>query len=296
MATPFPGARSNSRTQTMYLWHKYATARWLRDREAMLQKHTRGGLAVIESPKRTKLHLEVASSSRRALQLLCAHFGGRIERLPRNWRRHFAEAAHVKPLRIGNRLAIQSTRRGDSAKNHTACRLVIPAAGAFGTGAHATTAMCLRLLEEVSRNWPDGWNMLDAGTGSGILALAARFFGAENIIAIDCDPRAIAIAKNNAHLNRTDRVQFEIADAIQYRTRRKFDLIAANLFSELLIDAIPFWKRRLKRTGVLILSGILRDQERRVVRKLRSSNFAIENLRRRGKWIAILASRRQKAG
>ena len=137
--------------------------------------------------------------------------------------------------------------------------------------------------------------MLDAGTGSGILALGARVLGAKTVVAIDSDPHAIAIAKNNARRNRIVGIQFKIEDATKHRTPEKFDVITANLFSELLIRGIPLWKPRLKRTGALILSGILRNQESDVVRRLEMSGFATQEIRRRGKWIALLAVR-QKAG
>jgi ribosomal protein L11 methyltransferase len=292
MATAYSSARSKSRSESkVYLWHKHASLRWLTARETTLQEKTRGALAVIQSPDRKQLRLEVSSSSRALLQSLRDEFGGAIARLPRNWLQRFVETEQIKPLRIGNRLTIQSRRKVEQLKTR---ELVIPAVAAFGTGAHATTAMCLRLLERTSRNFQEGWSVLDAGTGTGILALAARAFGAKYVTAVDSDPRAIEIAKNNARLNRVDRVQFEIADATKYRPRRKLDVIIANLFSELIIAAIPVWKPRLKTSGILILSGILRAQEREVVRRLHKLNFAIEEIRRRGKWIAILA-RRQKA-
>jgi ribosomal protein L11 methyltransferase len=137
--------------------------------------------------------------------------------------------------------------------------------------------------------------MLDVGTGSGILALAAKCFGADRVIAIDNDPRAIAIAKSNARSNRIHGIRFEIADAKKLNTRGKVDVIVANLFSELLIAAMPKWRARLKSGGILIASGVLRSQERGVVRALREQKIAIEEIRRRGKWIAIVA-RNQKAG
>ena len=278
----------------MYRWRKFASSQWLMRHEAPLQAQTNYGLAVIQSPNRKQLRLEVSSSSRQMVESLLARFGGEIERLPRNWRDRFAATAKIKRLRIGTRLTIRSTGKSIREKTQTARQLIIPAAGAFGTGEHATTAMCLRLLERVSRRWVD-WSILDAGTGTGILALAASRFGARSVVAIDNDPKAIAIAKSNARLNRIHGIRFEIADAKTPNTRRKFDVIAANLFSELLIAAIPKWRPRLRSKGVLILSGILRSQERGVVRALRKQEIAIDEIRRRGKWIAILA-RKQKAG
>jgi ribosomal protein L11 methyltransferase len=274
----------------MYRWRKFASSQWVARNEAALQEQTNYGLAVIESPHRTQLLLEASSSSGRTIESLRGQFGGAMERLPNNWLRTFVQASQTKPLRIGNRLVIRSTTQDQRSKTH---ELVIPAAGAFGTGEHATTAMCLRLLEQFSRNRPDGWSMLDAGTGSGILALAARAFGAGRVIAIDSDPHAITIAKSNARLNRIGRVQFEIADATKYQPSRKFDVIVANLFSELLIKAIPNWKVRLKPAGILILSGILRWQERGVVRAIRRENLAVKVIRHRGKWIAVLAGERR---
>src|SRR6185503_7295831 len=80
-------------------------------------------------------------------------------------------------------------------------RLIIPAGAAFGTGDHATTAMSLRMMERLTRDWRAGWSAVDLGTGSGILALAAKRFGASRVAGIDLDPMAIATAKENARLN-----------------------------------------------------------------------------------------------
>jgi ribosomal protein L11 methyltransferase len=279
----------------MYRWRKFASSQWLMRHEASLQRQTSYGLAVIQSPNHKRLRLEVSSSSRQMVQSLLAGFGGAIERWPRNWRRCFAVTAKIKPLRIGTRLSIRSTRKNVCENRQTTRQLIIPAAGAFGTGEHATTAMCLRLLERVSHTWPDGWSMLDAGTGSGILALAARYLGAGDVMAIDTDPRAIIIAQGNARLNRIGRVQFKEADATKLKTRCKFDVIVANLFSDLLIAAIPAWCSQVNNERFLILSGVLRSQEREVLRALRKNRFTLEEIRKRGKWVAILAQR-QKAG
>jgi ribosomal protein L11 methyltransferase len=289
MATPFSDARSNSprKAENMYLWHRYASSEWLISREAILQEKTDGGLVEIQSPNRKLLRLEFSTSSQPMVQSLRAQFGGEIDRWSRNWRRNFATAAKIKPLRIGTRLIIHSTRKDNRARRPVVYRLIIPAAGAFGTGEHPTTVMCLRLLEKISRPMPPGWSMLDAGTGSGILALAARRFGARNVVAIDNDPRAIAIAESNARLNRIDGIRFQIADAIKQKTRRRFDVIVANLFSELLIEGIPSWRPQLKNSGFFILSGILRDQEKGMSRALRANRIVVEEIRRRGKWIAL---------
>jgi len=125
--------------------------------------------------------------------------------------------------------------------------------------------------------------LLDLGTGSGILALAAVRFGARRVIAIDHDPVAIATARANARRNKIDNIVFRVANLRRCKFPRKIDIVTANLFSELLIEILP----RLKRAQWLILSGILREQEARLVRALKRNEIAIVETRRRGKWIAI---------
>jgi ribosomal protein L11 methyltransferase len=135
--------------------------------------------------------------------------------------------------------------------------------------------------------------MLDAGTGSGILALAGRCFGAGEVIAIDNDALAISVAKQNARANKIRGVTFIAGDAAA-PLPGKFDVIAANLYSELLVALLPNWRRRLATDGRLILSGVLRRQEREVSDALTANGFATLEVRRRGKWIALLAAPPQK--
>ena len=92
---------------------------------------------------------------------------------------------------------------------------------AFGTGEHATTGMSLRLLEQLTRRWNPGWSLTDLGTGSGILALAAKCFGAGRVIGIDNDPAAISMAKSNARLNKIRGATFQLADVRKWKPAQK---------------------------------------------------------------------------
>lgn len=236
--------------------------------------------------------LEISCRTETQARELLREFGGRVEKLPRDWLQRFAKQTQGKPLRIGSRLVILRTPETEAApvQPNQACALVIPAEAAFGTGEHATTAMCLRLLEQTTRQFQPGWTMLDAGTGSGILAIAGSYLGAGRVLAIDNDPLACAIAKRNARANAVRKIEFSTGDILKQKLPGKFEIITANLFSEIAIAALPIWSRLLAPGGHLILSGILRSQETTVVRALRQHGFTASEIRRRGKWTALLCS------
>jgi ribosomal protein L11 methyltransferase len=294
----------------MYLWRKIAEPRWVAAHENILQARSAGKLATISRAGRKRPQLEIACTSRTDSRKLVEEFGGRIEKLPRNWLKQFADADKTKPLRIGARLLIARTRaRAERCsvrylqrnstprplrRAQTPVRvkrqrlLVIPASAAFGTGEHATTAMSLRLLERLTRGWTNSWSLADLGTGSGILALAAKRFGAGRVVGIDVDPKAISIAKGNARLNKIDNVDFRLDDVHKWKSWAGTDIVAANLYSELFIEILP----KLKRSGWLILSGVLRLHEGKFFHAVRRNEIEIVKTNRRGKWIAVLAKAR----
>jgi ribosomal protein L11 methyltransferase len=269
----------------MYLWRKTAGPRWLSAREEILEAQARGALVVVARLGRKRLQLEIACDSLRASQGFIREFGGRVEKLPPDWLERFAHKAKPKPLRIGKRLEV--SRKGDFEIAPAVGKpplLVIPAGAAFGTGQHATTAMSMRLLEKVTRRRKPRF-VVDLGTGSGALAFAASRFGAERVVAVDIDPMAIATANANARLNKIENVDFQLGDVRGWDSGRRVDIVTANLFGELLIQILP----KLKRSRCLILSGVLRAQENEFARALRRQKINLVEVRRRGKWIAVLA-------
>src|SRR2546423_2741402 len=277
----------------MFVWRKRASAAWLAANEAPLGEIGGRRLAIISRPDRKSAIAEIAGSSRRNLEKIRSRFGGMIEKLPRDWLKEFSRSQKLEPIKIGNRLTIYRSVTSKNRSRNKNRSLLIPAGAAFGTGEHPTTAMSLRLLERCTRFWgaqaaslrspePER-TLLDLGTGTGILALAAARFGAKRVIAIDDDPVAIATARANARRNKLDNIDFRVADVRRWSFPRRIEIITANLFSELLIEIVP----KLKRTQRVILSGILRDQEAQFVRALKRNGIAIVETRRRGKWIAI---------
>jgi ribosomal protein L11 methyltransferase len=269
----------------MILWQKQASAKWLAAHEARLEELAGSNLAIITRPGRARSVVQVVCRRRRQAENLVRRLGGTIQMQLPNW----LQSRPHRPIRIGRRLEVVSEPKD---VNSARAQLIIPAAGAFGTGEHATTAISLRLLEQVTRNFSSGWRLLDAGTGTGILALAARRLGAAEVLGLDNDPRAIASAGGNARLNRVTRAKFVIGDILQFKTGRHFDVVTANLFSELLVAALPVFRRTLRSGAALIISGILREQATAVIRALARAGFHLEKERRRGKWIALLATRK----
>jgi len=298
----------------MFLWRKFAEYHWVEAHEDALQVKASGQLVIVRRPGRKRLELEIVCRSRSDSSALLKEFGGRIEALPRNWLERFARG-DAKPIKIGKRLMVVrsinelqrcSVRCPQRSPHHRArpdalrtaqsaadeikpALLVIPASLAFGTGEHATTAMSLRFLEQLTRCRNPGWSLVDLGTGSGILALAAKCFGAGRVIGIDNDPAAISVAKSNARLNKIRGASFELCDVHKWNPAQKTDVITANLYSDLFIEILP----KLRGGAWLILSGILRSQQDELVHALQRNHLDVISMKHRGKWMAFLARSRR---
>jgi ribosomal protein L11 methyltransferase len=155
---------------------------------------------------------------------------------------------------------------------------------AFGTGTHETTQLCLKAIE---KNYRDGKTFLDVGTGTGILAIAAAKFQISDskfqILGCDTDADSIKIARENAELNAADEIEFYVG-SIDEKTPR-FDFVCANLTIDVIVPLLPLLVEKSKR--ILVLSGILKEQENQIVeelRKLQITNYKIETL---GMWISV---------
>jgi len=275
----------------VYLWRRTVEMHWVKAHGDALQAHAHGQLVIVRRPERKRLELEIVCRSRSDSSALLKEFGGRIEALPRNWLKRIARA-DSKPIKIGKRLVVSSvggTLVSRLSRHKGRSHIIIPAALAFGTGEHATTAMSLRFLEQLTRRWNPGWSLVDLGTGSGILALAAKCFGAGRVMGIDNNPAAISMAKSNARLNKIRGATFQLGDVHKWNPAQKTGVITANLYSDLLIEILP----KLRGGGWLILSGILRSQQHELVHALQRNHLDIINMKRRGKWMAFLARSRR---
>mgnify|MGYP001202693052 CR=1 FL=1 len=127
--------------------------------------------------------------------------------------------------------------------------------GAFGSGEHETTASCLELLEHHAS--PRDAHVLDLGSGTGILALAALHLGAKSAVCIDISPDAVRTCAANCALNGFGEQVRNVAGTIETLSTQTFDLILANIYGDLLLDLAPAIVARLKPGGALLLSGML---------------------------------------
>lgn len=150
---------------------------------------------------------------------------------------------------------------------------VIPAGLAFGTGQHATTAGCLTVLEGLKRRGKVFRNILDLGTGTGLLAFAAaRLWAASAVTASDIDPVSIAVVAENAALNRIRHLKLVVADGLVHRdlvARAPYDLVIANILAQPLIDMAPAIGAAVSPGGTLVLAGLLDAQVADVTRAYR---------------------------
>ena len=158
---------------------------------------------------------------------------------------------------------------------------------AFGTGEHATTRMCLTMIEEAVTA---GVTLLDVGTGSGILAIGARTLGAGTVLAIDTDPDAIVTARRNATINDAAGLHFVAGGLECLRGGVRFDIVVANITGTALVRLMESLDALCERT--LILSGILVEEEDEVAGAARSGGLAVISRRSEGDWVAMTLARR----
>jgi len=272
--------------------------RWVRRASATHEEAWRAKLAflgpsvVIHSrPGSTVLRLE-AYGPDRVLRRLEHEHGGRIETI--NAAAIVARAnAPRAPLRLTHDLAVIDAH-GQWPASQPAPRhlLRITGAMAFGTGEHATTAACLRFLRDKTSRLTSGWTALDIGTGSGILAIAAEKLGAARVEAFDYDPLAIRAARANARRNHCRRLKFSTQDLLRWHPTHRHPVVVANVFSEILRRAARRITASVEPGGTLILSGILRTQEKETLATFTARGFAVEKAARRGKWVTLQLQRR----
>lgn len=267
--------------------------RWVRHASAAHEDAWRERLAflgtglVIHARPRTSLMRLEAYASGNVLSQLRQQFGGKLEKIDTVAIATRANAPR-RPLRINRGFAVMDAH-GTWPASAPRPRILLRIAGAmaFGTGEHATTSACLRFLLRESEHLGKDWTLLDIGTGSGILAIAAEKLGAKRVEAFDYDERAVKAAQANARRNRCRVIKIGRKNLLQWKPLVRYPLVMANVFSEILCMAAPQTVASVRPGGCLVLSGILRPQEKETLATFRALGLSTEAVSRRGKWVTI---------
>lgn len=191
--------------------------------------------------------------------------------------------AFFKPEKITGRIVIKPTWEPYHAQGDEIVIDIDPGM-AFGTGTHPTTKACLQLIEEVVAKG-DISSMLDVGTGSGILSIAAARLGVPKVIAIDIDSTALKVAEDNILLNSVDGPVRVIEISLD-KISIEFGLVVANIIAEELVRLSSLLKERVTADGYLILSGIISEKADMVMESFES--LTLEKEVREGEWFSLL--------
>jgi ribosomal protein L11 methyltransferase len=199
----------------------------------------------------------------------------------------WAEAwkAHYQVLHIGRRLVVKPSWLEYDCQGQEVVIELDPGM-AFGSGLHATTRLCLELLEDAI---PPGGSVLDVGTGSGILAIAAGKLGAARVLALDIDPVAIEVACENVRLNGLEAVVDARLGTLAPLQQGQWDTVLANILAETIVDMAPMLADSLTPGGILIVSGIIGERADMVVGQLHTHRLQVAERRDDGDWVAFAA-------
>lgn len=285
----------------IWVWSKLSAVKWMDAWEERFYGNQNAVISLLKGG--ASLRIEVYSETEAEAEELREYWGGSVRKVANeDW---VAKSAVVKPpLKIRDEIVV--TMEGDGAnlekiREEYQDRLVIsvPPEMAFGTGDHPTTANCLRLLvDEANLRKGTNWNFLDLGTGSGLLAIAARHLGAKKIEAVDYDEAAIAVALRNCERNGlclTDQnATVEVGDVFEWAPDAKAEVLIANLFSDVLIAAMPRIASWLAKEGTVILSGILNEQWPAVLEAAQKEGLTFDEPVVRGKWSTAQGTNSQK--
>lgn len=201
----------------------------------------------------------------------------------RDWESSWREG--LSATETGRRLVIRPSWVSYSNRENR-IEVIIDPKMAFGTGQHATTALCLEALEGFDLR---GMRVIDAGTGSGVLSIAAVKLGAQEAHGFDNDEWSVENARENAVLNSVaDRITVDLADLLTWHAQPA-DIILANLISGVLIPNLAIFRYLLKPLGAVVFSGLLFEEEAAFAKALVEGGFSVGPITRRDEWIAVQA-------
>ena len=227
-------------------------------------------------------HFDEEADALEAVGLVTARFDGRfvptVEHIVGDdWRERWKAFFHT--TRVGERLVVRPSWETHDAREGDLV-IVLDPGQAFGTGTHETTRLVMRELEaRVS----GGEHVLDVGCGSGILGIAALKLGAARVVAVDVDPIAVRVTDENAEING---VAVEASTTLIEDVPGRYPIVLANIRSPILIPMTESLVAHLTPGGVLVLSGLLAEEESEI-RAVYDAHLRFDGVRRDGDWIAL---------
>ena len=206
-----------------------------------------------------------------------------------NWKQYFHQ------FYIDDILFIPSWENVEN-PDHSGMTIHIDPGTAFGTGMHETTQLCIRALRKYVK---PGCKVLDVGTGSGVLSVLAYKFGAGEITGTDLDMCAEAAVSDNMSANGLEDKGFRLIignliddENVQKEVGDGYDIVVANILAEVLIPLLPAGIKCLKPGGIYIMSGIIDDKEKDVVRACEENGLKVLEVNRQGEWVNVTASKK----
>lgn len=204
-----------------------------------------------------------------------------------NWKKYFHQ------FYIDDILVIPSWEKVD-AKDGDKLVIHIDPGTAFGTGTHETTQLCIR---QIKKYLTAETELLDVGTGSGILAILALMYGAKHAVGTDLDPCAVEAVAQNMEANDIAKESFdmmigniitdkEVQDRVGYEC---YDIVVANILADVLVPLTPVITHQLKKGGIYITSGIIDTKEETVRQAVEEAGLAIVEVTHQGEWVSVTA-------
>lgn len=220
-----------------------------------------------------------------AISARIAQWGGRLstqmvqeEDWAHVWKKHY------KPMRIGRHLLVVPSWEQIAPQPDDVVITLDPGM-AFGTGIHPSTQLCLMALEDTIT---PGCSVLDIGTGSGILAIAAAKLGAKRVIALDIDENVVTVAASNVAINNVDHiVQTETGSLGSFPTLPA-DVLVANIVADTIIHLLPLVAGSLTSNGVFVAAGIVEQRLPDVLAAWQKAGLLVQQIRRQGEWVCIM--------
>lgn len=200
-----------------------------------------------------------------------------------NWKKY------VFTEKISDRFVVKPTWR-EYEPSEDELMIELDPGRAFGTGTHPTTYLCIQMMEKYIK---ESDSVIDVGTGSGILMVAAEKLGASEIWGVDIDPDACEVAKENLLLNKVSEEKTKVfaGNLLNVVEEKKFSIVVANILADVILILLDQLEKVVDKDGLVILSGIINDKEKEVLEKAEKLGLELVERREDKEWVSLCLKR-----